>query len=120
MNISQKKLIENIIHESSKVISNSIFIIPQITQAINLMTTCIKNGNKIILFGNGGSAADAQHVAAELVGRFKMERRSYSALALTTDSSIITSISNDYSYDVVFSRQCDSLVCNGEIGRAHV
>ena len=54
-------------------------------------------------------------MAAELVGRFKMERRSYSALALTTDSSIITSISNDYSYDVVFSRQCDSLVCNGDV-----
>ena len=71
---------------------------------------CLKNGNKVILFGNGGSAADAQHIAAEFIGRFQVERQSLPAIALTTDSSIITSLANDYSYDSVFSRQCESLV----------
>jgi D-sedoheptulose 7-phosphate isomerase len=75
----------------------------------------LKNGNKVVLFGNGGSAADAQHIAAELIGRFKLERSSYPAISLTTDSSVLTSLSNDYSYDIVFSRQCESLVSKDDI-----
>ena len=71
--------------------------------------------NKIIIFGNGGSAADAQHIVAEFIGRFQKERKSLPAIALTTDSSIITSLSNDYSYDIVFSRQCESLVLKGDV-----
>ena len=70
---------------------------------------------KIILFGNGGSAADAQHIAAEFIGRFQLKRNSLPAIALTTNSSTLTSIANDFSYDEVFSRQCESLVSSRDI-----
>ena len=69
-----------------------------------------------MLFGNGGSAADAQHIAAELIGRFKLKRKSLPAIALTTDTSCITALSNDYSFDIIFSRQCESLVQKGDVG----
>lgn len=75
----------------------------------------IKNGHKIMIAGNGGSAADAQHFAAELVGRFVTERRGLPAVALTTDTSIITSIANDYSYDKIFSRQIEAIAEEGDI-----
>ena len=100
---------------SSEIIKNSVSLSKTIQDSILLVTDTIKNGNKIILFGNGGSAADAQHIAAELIGRFKLERQSYPAISLTTDSSILTSLGNDYSYDVIFSRQCESLVTKGDI-----
>lgn len=74
-----------------------------------------KNGNKVILMGNGGSAGDAQHLAAEFVGRFKKERPSLPALALNTNTSTLTAIGNDYSYDVVFSRQIDGLAKEGDV-----
>jgi D-sedoheptulose 7-phosphate isomerase len=70
---------------------------------------CLKHGGKIIIFGNGGSAADAQHIAAELVSRYKTEREGLSALALTTDTSILTAIGNDYGFDKIFSRQIEAL-----------
>jgi D-sedoheptulose 7-phosphate isomerase len=70
---------------------------------------CLNEGGKIILFGNGGSAADAQHIAAELVGRYKNERKALSAIALTTDTSALTCIGNDYGYDAIFERQVDAL-----------
>lgn len=107
--------IKKTIIQSSTVIANSVSLLSEIEQTINTITNCIENGNKIILFGNGGSAADAQHIAAELIGRFAMERKSYPALSLTTDSSIMTSIANDYSFDVVFTRQCESLVSRGDV-----
>lgn len=107
--------IKNLILASSQIIKKSIVIIPEILQAIKLITTCIRNGNKIVLFGNGGSAADAQHIAAEFVNRFTKERKSFPALALTTDTSIITSIANDFSFDKIFSRQCESLVLKGDV-----
>jgi len=110
-----KNKIKKTIIQSSTVIANSVSLLSEIEQTINAITNCIENGNKIILFGNGGSAADAQHIAAELVGRFVMERKSYPALSLTTDSSIMTSIANDYSFDVVFTRQCESLVSRGDV-----
>ena len=69
----------------------------------------LQNGGKILICGNGGSAADAQHFAAELIGRFEMERPSWPAIALSTDTSILTSIGNDYGYDQVFSRQVDGM-----------
>ncbi len=72
-------------------------------------------GNKIMICGNGGSAADSQHMAAELVNRFKKERRPYAAIALTTDASILTSISNDYSYDNVFEKQVGALAVKGDV-----
>lgn len=75
----------------------------------------LKHGNKVLIAGNGGSAADAQHFAAELVGRFVAERRGLPAVALTTDTSIITSIANDYRYDKIFSRQIEALATEGDI-----
>ena len=82
---------------------------------IQKIVFALKNKRKIILFGNGGSASDAQHIAAELIGRFKSERKSFPAIALTTDTSIITALSNDYSFDKIFSRQCESLVFRGDV-----
>lgn len=76
---------------------------------------CLKKGNKVLLCGNGGSAADSQHIAAEFVGRFKKERQSYPAIALTTDTSILTAIGNDYGYENVFSRQVEGLGNPGDI-----
>ena len=70
---------------------------------------CLNNGGKIILFGNGGSAADAQHIAAELVGRYKNERKALSAISLSTDTSALTCIGNDYGYDMIFERQVEAL-----------
>jgi D-sedoheptulose 7-phosphate isomerase len=74
-----------------------------------------KAGRKLLLCGNGGSAADAQHIAAEFIGRFKRERRSLPAIALTTDTSIITAVANDYDYDKIFSRQVEGLGEKGDI-----
>ena len=83
--------------------------------AAKLCLDCLKNGNKILLFGNGGSAADAQHIAAELVGRYKTERKGLAAIALTTDTSALTAISNDYGYDCVFDRQVEALANTGDV-----
>ena len=99
----------------SEIIKNSTHLSTEIEKSIKIIVNGIKNGNKVIIFGNGGSAADAQHIAAEFIGRFQKERDSYPAIALTTDSSIITSISNDYSFDDIFSRQCESLVNSGDV-----
>jgi D-sedoheptulose 7-phosphate isomerase len=81
----------------------------------NIMVATFMQGNKILLMGNGGSAADAQHIAAELVGRFSKERSGLPAIALTTDTSILTSVSNDYSYNAVFSRQVEALAKPGDL-----
>ena len=83
--------------------------------ATNLCIKSLKKGNKILFFGNGGSAADAQHIAAELVGRYKTERKGLSAIALTTDTSSITSIANDYGYLNVFDRQVEALANKGDV-----
>ena len=82
----------------------------EIEYMVNLITTAYKAGGKVILFGNGGSAADAQHIAAELVGRFKLDRRPLPAIALTTNTSTLTAVTNDYGYEAVFSRQIEALV----------
>ena len=80
-----------------------------IAAAVKAMLTCVTSGGKVLACGNGGSAADAQHFAAEFVGRYERERPELAAIALTTDSSIITAIANDYSFDVIFSRQVRAL-----------
>lgn len=80
-----------------------------IEKIASVLVSTIKRGNKIILFGNGGSAADAQHIAAELSGRYKKERRGLPALALTTDTSALTAIANDYGFNYMFSRQVEAL-----------
>jgi D-sedoheptulose 7-phosphate isomerase len=76
---------------------------------------CYRNGGKVILIGNGGSAADAQHIAAELVGRFKLERDSLPAVSLTTNTSIITALANDYGYETIFSHQLESFANDKDI-----
>lgn len=80
-----------------------------------LVTDCLAAGGKVLLMGNGGSAADAQHIAAELVGRFQAERRAFAAVALTTDTSILTSVANDYGFESVFSRQVEGLARPGDV-----
>lgn len=107
--------IEKLFLDSSEVVKKSILLSNQIEKCIKIIVDCFENDNKVILFGNGGSAADAQHIAAEFIGRFKLERKSFPAIALTTDTSILTSLSNDYTYDVVFSRQCESFVSKGDV-----
>ena len=107
--------IQKRLENTSKIILGLESIIPDINKAIEVISKCLIRGNKIILFGNGGSAADAQHIAAEFIGRFNFNRSSLPALALTSNSSILTSISNDYSFDIVFSRQCESLVKKGDV-----
>jgi len=86
-----------------------------IVRAINLMHQALASEKKILACGNGGSAADAQHFAAELVGRFERERRELPAIALSTDSSILTAIANDYSYEVIFSKQVRALGHAGDV-----
>ncbi len=83
-----------------------------------LVADALSNGHKVLLFGNGGSAADAQHVAAEFVNRFLVERRPLPAIALTTDTSALTSIANDYGYDQVFSKQVEALGSAGDVAIA--
>jgi len=79
-----------------------------IEQAAEQLSACIRHGGKILICGNGGSAADSQHFAAELVGRFLRERQSHPAIALTTDTSILTAVGNDYGYGAIFSRQIEA------------
>ena len=83
--------------------------VQQIVTAAQIIIEAYRKGGKVLLMGNGGSAADAQHIAAELVSRFKKERKALAAIALTTDTSILTAIGNDYGFDYVFSRQIEAL-----------
>lgn len=82
---------------------------------VEQISATLHSGGKLLVMGNGGSAADAQHFAAELVGRFQMERRALPAMALTTDTSILTAVSNDYGFEQVFSRQVEALARPGDL-----
>src|SRR6195952_2253309 len=86
-----------------------------IETACEMMVSTLKNGNKVLVAGNGGSAADAQHIAAELSGRFVKDRKALPGIALTTDTSAITSIANDYGYEFVFSRQVEALAKDSDL-----
>jgi D-sedoheptulose 7-phosphate isomerase len=108
-------IIEIEFNEHLKVSKAMRSIYTQIELAANLCIDSLQSGGKIIIFGNGGSAADAQHIAAELVGRYKLERKGLAAIALTTDSSALTCIANDYSYDYVFTRQVEALAFKEDI-----
>lgn len=110
-----KDQIKGIVLESSNAISRSIDLADDILLVIREIISCFRSGNKVIIFGNGGSAADAQHMAAEFIGRFQLERKTLPAIAITTDTSILTSLSNDYSFEIVFSRQCEALVRKGDV-----
>jgi D-sedoheptulose 7-phosphate isomerase len=85
-----------------------------VEEAAQVITNALRNGNKIMICGNGGSASDAQHFAAELVGRFEAERKALPGIALTTDTSILTALGNDYGYEAVFSRQVEGLSVPGD------
>lgn len=91
---------------------------PALERAIELVGAAVGSGHKVLLFGNGGSAADAQHIAAEFVGRFLRERRPLPAIALTTDTSALTAIANDYGYEDVFARQIQALGAAGDVALA--
>ena len=112
---NELKVIEKLFEESSDVILKSKSLSQKIQDVVNVVINSLQNGNKILLFGNGGSAADAQHMAAEFVGRYLIDRISFPAIALTTDTSILTSIGNDYDFEKIFARQCESLVNKGDI-----
>ena len=96
-------------YQSAQVLSKPI------AAAVQAMLTCVTSGGKVLACGNGGSAADAQHFAAEFVGRYERERPELAAIALTTDSSIITAIGNDYDFSVIFSRQVRALGQPGDV-----
>lgn len=103
-------------HESAELKIQSAAALSQpISQAIELMFGALSNGNKILACGNGGSAADCQHFAAELVGRFERERFPLPAMALTTDTSIMTAVGNDYSYREIFSKQVQAFGKDGDV-----
>ncbi len=90
-------------------------VVSTVAKVSELLVDALKQGKKVLLFGNGGSAADAQHIAAELVGRFAFDRPPLAALALSVNSSCVTAISNDYGFDQVFSRQLEALARPGDI-----
>ena len=114
-NLNTQEKIRNYILSSSKIVDSSIPLAPNIEKSIMAIVKCLRKGNKVVLFGNGGSAADAQHIAAELIGRFNINRKSLPAIALSDNPSTLTAISNDFSFDSVFSRQCESLISKGDI-----
>jgi D-sedoheptulose 7-phosphate isomerase len=89
-----------------------------IVEAAALIITCFQSGGKLLFFGNGGSAADAQHLAAEFVGRFVLERAGLAAVSLTTNTSILTAVGNDYGFDQVFARQIQALARRGDVAVA--
>ena len=105
-----QSIIQQQFSEHIKVTQNTIdSLTDKIEIAANICVNSLKNGGKILILGNGGSAADAQHIAAELVGRFQLERKGISAIALTTDTSILTAIANDFGYEHIFARQIEAL-----------
>jgi len=110
-----EKRIQAIIEESAYVHGRLSEIAPAIEKAAGMITDALGKGNKVMFAGNGGSAADAQHLAAELVNRFRKERQPLAGLALTTDTSVITSIGNDYSFDEIFSKQVRALGREGDV-----
>src|SRR4051812_17721110 len=113
MNIQR---IQSHFHESAELkIQSAAALAHPIAEAIDLMFGALSNGNKILACGNGGSAADCQHFAAELVGRFERERFPLPAMALTTDTSILTAVGNDYSYKEIFSKQVQAFGQAGDV-----
>ncbi|MBC2733951.1 MAG: D-sedoheptulose 7-phosphate isomerase [Desulfobacteraceae bacterium] len=111
-----RDLITTILEDSIRVKRQAIEAqMDALLAAADMLVTCVASGHKILLFGNGGSAADAQHLAAEFVNRFQIERHPLPALALTTDTSIITSIGNDYTFEQIFSKQIQALGKRGDV-----
>jgi len=111
-----KNMIKNEFISHQEVLNETINrVMPNIEEASYLVIETLKRGNKILLCGNGGSAGDAQHISAELTGRYKKNRGALASIALTTDTSAITAIANDFGYEFIFSRQIEALTNNGDI-----
>ena len=89
-------------------------LVDEVAEAARIMVACLRGGGTVALCGNGGSAADAQHLAGELVGRFRVDRPAYAAIAFTTDTSILTAVGNDYGFEHVFARQVEGLLRQGD------
>jgi D-sedoheptulose 7-phosphate isomerase len=110
-----KNIIQNEFNDHIKT-SNSLHnLTDAVATSAQICINCLKSGGKILIFGNGGSAADAQHIAAELVGRYKVNRIGLPAIAITTDSSALTSIANDFGFSNIFDRQIEALANNGDV-----
>lgn len=107
-------LITQRIRESINAKRDFLGQVANIESAARVIVSSYSHGGKLLIFGNGGSAADAQHIAGELVGRYKMERRALSAIALTTDTSILTALPNDYEFEMVFARQVEAHARGGD------
>ena len=112
-----KKIVSDRFMDHMAVISNALTeeMLDDIVRVAEVLKYALKNENKVLFCGNGGSAADAQHFAAEMVGRFQKERKGLAGIALTTDTSILTAVSNDYDYNNVFARQVEAIGKNGDI-----
>jgi len=110
-----KDTIQQEINAHITVAEQMLSLTDDIAKISSLCIDSIRSGGKILIFGNGGSAADAQHIAAELVGRYKSERKGLPAIALTTDTSALTSIGNDFGYDQIFERQIEALAKSEDI-----
>jgi len=109
------EILKNCLDEHIETAKKMEELLPLILRAGSMCVDALKNGNKILLCGNGGSAADAQHIAAELSGRFKKERRGLAGIALTTDTSALTAIGNDYGFEYIFSRQVEAIAKKGDV-----
>ncbi len=109
-----KKNLQDSIAVKEKILADA-NLLAAVEKVITTIVTAYKKGKKVILFGNGGSAADAQHIAGEFVGRFYKERKSLPALALHANTSVVTAIGNDYGYDAVFARQVEAHVVAGDV-----
>ncbi len=106
---------EQIRKEHLEVIESMAGCADTVARVAGRMTECLRAGGKICFMGNGGSAADSQHLAAEFVGRFQLEREGLPSIAFTTDTSILTAVANDYGYDAVFERQAEALCRAGDV-----
>jgi D-sedoheptulose 7-phosphate isomerase len=118
-NFPKDAAIQDILNRSTSehlsLVSSVAQLAPDISNIVLMITDAFIRGNKLLIFGNGGSAADAQHIAAELVGRFISKQAALPAIALTTDTSILTSVGNDYGYEHVFSRQVEAIAKPGDV-----
>jgi D-sedoheptulose 7-phosphate isomerase len=112
---SRTSLVVRVLKEAAAAHERMAADVSAIVAAADLIATALKNGRSVLVFGNGGSAADAQHFAAELVGRYEKERRAWPAVALTTDTSTLTAIGNDYGFERVFARQIEALGRTGDV-----
>jgi len=114
-----KNLIDERLKDSIQItetiLKGDLSVIEKIAQEI---LDCVEKNHKVVFFGNGGSAADSQHLAAEFIGRFQKERKSIPAIALTTDTSILTALGNDYGFDIIFARQIQGLGQKGDVAFA--